>query len=177
MLKTNKVLFLSALVAAAAFGQNQVATVSSPSTFTLRGASVNPGQGVPDWPVLARDTIQAGTSPTTVTFPDGSTITLNPGAEATVNLNGQTPVFRLLKGSAQYALKTLTSVQLMSGNQVVALTSLAGSLGKTGGLLAGVGAAVGAHTGLAILAAGAAAGLGAGVSEATSGGSSVSPSH
>ena len=165
MAKVPDFLVITVLVAATCFGQSQAATVTSSSAFTLRNATVNPGQGVPDWPVLAGDTVKAGESPVTLTFPDGSTITLNPGAVASLDLSGQTPVFRLKRGSALYNLKTLTSVQVLLGDQNVALTALTGTLGKTGG-----------HVALAVVGAGAAAGLGAGISKATSGGKSVSPS-
>jgi len=173
MLRTVRILFVSAVASLLALGQSQVATVSSSSSFTLRGASVTTGQGVPDWPVLSGDTIKAGNSPVVVTFSDGSTITLDPGAEATVSLSGQTPVFRLVKGSAHYSLKNLTSVQIVSGNQGVTLTSLTGDLGRSGSR----GIWTPAHTAVGIAGAGAAAGLGVGVSQATSGGRSVSPSR
>jgi hypothetical protein len=166
MSKMPKFVVIIVAVAAACWGQNQIATVSSPSAFTLRGAPVNPGLGVPSWPVLAGDTIKSGNSPVTITFSDGSTITLNSGAEATLDLSGQIPVFRLTKGSASYNLKTLTSVQVMSGNQSFTISTQTGTLSKAG-----------AHTALAMVGAGAAAGLGVGVSQATKGGSSVSPSH
>jgi ABC-type Fe3+-hydroxamate transport system substrate-binding protein len=172
MLKMAKFLSISGLIAGACWGQSQVATVSASSSFTLRGASFNPGQGVPSWPVLAGDKIVGGTSPVTMTFPDGSTITLNPGAEATVDLSGQTPVFHLTKGTAHYSLKSLNSVQVTSANQAVTLTSLTGTIGKGGG-----GLWTPAHATWGIIGAGAASGLGVGVAQATSGGSSVSPSH
>src|ERR1700680_3007335 len=173
MLRTVKILFVSAVVSSLALGQSQVATVSSSSSFTLRGASITTGQGVPDWPVLAGDTIKAGNSPVVVTFPDGSTITLDPGAEATVSLSGQTPVFRLVKGSAHYALKSLTSVQIISGSQGVTLTSVSGDVGRS----VGHGIWTPVHTAVIIGGAGAAAGLGVGVSQATSGGRSVTQSR
>lgn len=175
MSKMPKFLSTIGLLAAACWGQSQVATVSSPSGFTLRGASVTPGQGVPNWPVLAGDTIKAGTSPVTFTFPDGSTITLDPGSEATVDLSGQTPVFHLKTGLAHYSLKTLASVHLLSGDQSVTPSTLAGILGK--GSLAKGGGFWTPRTTWGIIGAGAATGLGVGVSQATSGGSSVSPSH
>jgi hypothetical protein len=169
MSKMPKILLVTALVAAICLGQSQVATVSSASAFTLRGATVNPGQGVPSWPVLAGDTIKAGTSPVTLTFPDGSMITLDPGSEATVDLSGPTPVFRLRKGAAHYSLTTLTSVQIISGNQGVTVSNLIGTVVLEGAKRTG---AI-----IAIAGAGAAAGLGVGVSQAVSGGSSVSPNH
>jgi hypothetical protein len=179
MLASNtKVLIVSVFIAAVARGQVQVATVSSPSAFTLRGAIVNPEQGVPDWPVLAGNTIKAGSAPATLIFPESSTIVLNPGAEATVGLSGQTPVFQLLKGSAQYSLKTLTSVQLKEASQSVSVTKLAGVLGEAGRKSgAGPWTWAAAHPFWGIAGTAAAAGLGVGVAEATSGGKSVSPSH
>jgi hypothetical protein len=172
VLKITRFSVVLAFVGAICWGQSQVATVSSPSAFTLRGVAVNPGQGVPSWPALSGDTIKAGKSPVTLSFPDGSTITLNPGAEASVELSHDQPVFRLKKGTCQYALKTLTSVHVISGSQTVALTTLAGTLGKVG-----AGALTAGQAAIGIAVAGAAAGLGVGVAEATSGGSSVSPSH
>src|SRR5947209_3737096 len=100
MSKMPKFVAILASISALCWGQTQVATVNSASAFTLRGAPVNPGLGVPSWPVLAGDTLKAGTLPVTVTFSDGSTIILNPGSEATLDFSGQTPVFRLIKGAA-----------------------------------------------------------------------------
>jgi hypothetical protein len=65
------------LAAVVGWGQNQVATVTSYTPFTLRGAAI-PGQGVPMWPVLAGDTVKAGNALTNMTFPDGSVLTLDP---------------------------------------------------------------------------------------------------
>ena len=47
-------------MAVTAWAQTQVATVTSSATFTLRGAGITPGQGVPMWPVLAGDHVTAG---------------------------------------------------------------------------------------------------------------------
>ncbi len=58
------------LLAATAWAQTQVATVTSSATFTLRGAGITPGQGIPMWPVLAGDDVKAGSTLTIVTFPD-----------------------------------------------------------------------------------------------------------
>ncbi len=167
MQNTAKLIFAGVLMTAAALAQSQVATVTSSSPFTLRGAKVNTGQGVPQWPVLAGDSVKAGNTPVIVTFPDGSTITLDPGTEATVSFSGKTPVFHLVKGSASYSLKTLTSVQIISGNQTVTVADLTGSVATKAG---------GRSTAM-IVGAGAAAGLGVGLAQATSGGQSVSPSH
>src|SRR5579862_8661728 len=112
MRRTAKSLAVVMAVAVAVLAQTQVATITSDSPFQLRGASVTPGQGIPSWPVMPGDTIQAGQTPLTLTFSDGSTIVLSPGATAKVDLAGKTPVFQLEKGTAHYSLKTLSSVKL-----------------------------------------------------------------
>jgi hypothetical protein len=175
MSRVIKFQLISAFIAASCWGQIQV-NASSPSSFTLRGATIGTGQGVPSWPVLTGDTVKAGKAPVTLTFSDGSTITLDPGAEATLDLSGKTPVFKLMKGTAEYALKTPASVELVSGGQNVTVAGLTGTLGKTAGTKAGV-IIAGVGGGLA---AGAAVGVSkttGGVGGQTSGGPSVSPSH
>src|ERR1700716_4087255 len=104
------------LMVAAVWTQGQIATVTSSAPFTLRGAEITPGQGVAMWPVMAGDTVEAGNSLTIVTFPDGSVATLNPSAQAKVDLVNGKPVFQLLKGTATYSLKSNTAVQLMTAN-------------------------------------------------------------
>jgi hypothetical protein len=120
--------YLAVFVAVAVLAQTQVATITSESPFQLRGASVTPGQGVPSWPVMPGDTIRAGQTPLTLTFPDGSTIVLAPGATAEVELSGNTPVFRLESGSAHYMLKTRSSVILEERGTTVSPKGLAGDL-------------------------------------------------
>jgi hypothetical protein len=176
-----KVLIVTCLVLAAVvcFAQNQtqVATVTSSSPFTLRGASVTPGQGVPMWPVLAGDTLKAGSALTIVTFPDGSVLTLDPGAQAKVDLVNGKPQFQLLSGMAKYSLKSTTSVDLMAANQTVTPKGTVGTLSIGGNQNAGGGFWTAGHTTAVIVGAGAAAGAGIGISSATGGGRSVSPSH
>lgn len=157
--------------------QDQIATVTSNAKFQLRGAAITPGQGVPTWPVLAGDNIKAGTAPTLVTFTDGSVLVLDAASVAAVEVANDTPVFRLLKGSARYSLKSLTSVELLATDQRVNVSSLTGSYSigsqkQTGGFwtpvhtaaVVGGAAAVGTVTAL-------------GVGAANSSGSQVSPSH
>ena len=163
-----RTLAIATLIAAIASAQTQVGTANSPATFTLRGASVTPGTGVQDMPVFSGDMITAGDQPVTLTFPDGSTITMLPHAEATVTFSpsGQ-PEFKLLKGKAQYSLKSLNSVQVVTGDKIATLTTLTGTITKT---------AVLTTTTLGVGGAAAATALAVGVTKATSGGSSVSPS-
>ncbi len=154
------------VLAVLVLAQTQVATITSDSPFQLRGAGVTPGQGVPSWPVLPGDTIQAGETPLTITFQDGSTLILAPGASAKVDLVGKTAQFQLETGSAHYVLKTLSAVTLQQGNTTVTPKDLVGDLiasGKkppagwwtTGHTLAVIGGSAGA------------AGLAVGVLEAT----------
>lgn len=163
----------------ALLAQSQIATVTSDSSFQLRGAGVTPGQGVPSWPALAGDTLQAGQTPVTLTFADGSTLMLSPGSSATVNMAGSTPIFELLSGSADYMLKTLTSAQLQEKKKVVVPTALIGELfigdhkkvaaGAVAGTGAGAAAGTAGHVALLVIGASAAAtGLAVGVAQSIS---------
>jgi hypothetical protein len=176
-----KVLYLVSVflvVVATVWAQGQVATVTSSSPFTLRAATVTPGQGVPMWPVLAGDTIKAGNAVTIVTFPDGSVITLEPGAEAMIEISPTgTPIVKLLSGSAHYSLKSISAVQLMAANRIVTPKDLVGVLTIGGSKKVPGGFWTAGHTALVIVGAGAAAGLGVGISQATSGGTPVSQSR
>src|SRR5258708_22978238 len=116
-----------------AFAQTQVATITSESPFQLRGANVTPGQGVPSWPVMPGDAIQAGETPLTITFQDGSTIVLAPGSSAKVDLSGKTPLFQLENGTAHYSLKSSNAVKLMELKTLVMPSYLAGDLQTSNG--------------------------------------------
>ena len=164
-------LFLVVLVLVA---QTQVATATSDSAFLLRGANVTPGQGVPSWPVLPGDILKAGPTTVTITFPDGSIVTLAPGASAKVDLSGQTPVFQLLNGSAHYALKDSTAVKLMTGANPYSVTNLIGDL-QVGGKTPPAGWWTAGHT-TAVVVAGAAGATALGVAASKGKGPPVSPS-
>src|ERR1700722_13220290 len=164
------------LAAVVGWGQNQVATVTSSTPFTLRGAAVTPGQGVPTWPVLAGDAVKAGNALTIMTFPDGSVLTLDPESEARIDFVNGKPLFQLLKGVARFSLKSISAVQLEAGNKIVIPKDLTGTL-TLGGIRAA--SAVGfwtvGHTVAVVAGAGAAAGAGIGISGAARGGSAVRP--
>jgi hypothetical protein len=166
------------LLAVTARAQTQVATVTSSAAFTLRGAGITPGQGIPMWPVLAGDNITAGNAMAIVTYPDGSVITLTPGSEGRIDLvNGQ-PSFQLLSDTAHYSVKSKNAVALFVLNHMVDVTSLSGTL--TIGRNRKVGGAAwtgGQIAAAAILGGVAAAGLGVAVAKATGGGPAVSPSR
>jgi hypothetical protein len=174
VLRFSSVVSIILLLAITAWAdQRQMGTVSSTGPFQLRGANVTPGQGVPEWPLIAGDKINAGAAPVTVNFPDGSIITVNSGSEIIVTLSGTTPVVKLICGSANYALKSLTAVKLVAGepvtpNNSTGLLSVSGCKVTAGWWTTG-------HTVLVVAGAGAIAGLGYGIVDATSGGASVSP--
>jgi hypothetical protein len=155
MRRSMKFLAVITALALVVGAQTQVATVTSTSPFQLRGVGVTPGQGVPSWPVMPGDTIQAGQTPLTLSFSDGSSIVLSPGATAKVDLAGKTPVFQLQSGSAHYMLKTLSSVKLeqlkatvnpkdVIGDLTVGSEKLPAGWWTTGHTLAVIGGAAGA---------------------------------
>lgn len=175
--KALKAFVFSITLVSSAWAQSPIATVTSSGPFELRGANVTPGQGVPFWPGLAGDTIKAGKTPVTVTFPDGSTILLNPRSSAKLGLSGQSPVFQLTSGSASYSLRTLTAVKLMAATKVVTPSNLDGLLELGGSNLPKAGFWTTGHTTAVLLGTSAATGLKVGFAKATGGGASVSPSQ
>jgi hypothetical protein len=162
MHRPGKLVTILAVLAIVAWAQTQVATITSEGSFQLRGANVAPEQGVPSWPVLPGDTIQAGDKPLTVTFEDGSQIVLGPGSSAKVDLSEKTPVFQLETGSAHYSLKALDSVKLVTVDKQVTPKDLAGIL-QIGGQKAPAGWWTTGHTAAVLGGAGAAAGLSIGI--------------
>ena len=165
-------LTLSVSMITGVFAQSQIATVRSGSAFKLRGAKVTPSLVVPTWPVLPGDAIGVGVLPVEVSFPDGSTIILSPGAKAVLNLSDGVPVLQLESESAHYTLVTLDSVRLFAKSDAVAPRDLVGdfSLG-TRRLPAGWWTPMNAG----LLIAGAATVAGITIGLVTSNGPSVSP--
>jgi hypothetical protein len=166
------------------WAQGQIATVTSSAPFTLRGATVTPGQGVPSWPIMAGDVITGGSAPTVVTFPDGSVVSMAPASQARIGFEGGKPVFHLLCGSSDYSLRSLTSVGLSGSSGAVTPGSAGGALNRaacTGGSAAHTatsGSWSSTHiTLVAVAGAAVAAGLGLGISSAVNGGTPVSPSQ
>jgi hypothetical protein len=166
-----------------ASAQTQVGTITSSGPFRLRGATINPGEGVPSWPLLPGDTVRAGDALTIITFTDGSVVSLEPGTDGNIDLSAGTPMFQLANGTVTYSLKTRTSVKLLSGDKTVTPTALTGTYSRTSQRPLGAGATGGGfwtptHTAL-VVGGGVAAATGAalGVGAANSSGSQVSPSH
>lgn len=120
---------ISTMLAGAAFGADKrVATLTTNSSFQLRGADV-PAAGVPHWPVMAGDTMVAGSGSATLALDDGSRITLNPNSSARVDKRDGRINFHLLSGSSNYELASNSNVALFNGDQPVAASgqkSLAG---------------------------------------------------
>src|ERR1035441_6283646 len=71
------------LFAASAFAATPVASVTSSADFQLSGANVI-AAGVPSWPLMAGDTVVAGTSAARIRFVDGTLVTLGSRAKITV---------------------------------------------------------------------------------------------
>ncbi len=124
----NRLILLSLFLSVAGWTQNQLATVTATTPFTLRGAVVTPSQGVPMWPILPGDGLTSGTSPSVVTFPDGSALVLAHESKAKIDLLNGRPVFQLISGNAHYSLKSLSTVQLMAGAKIEIPKALTGTL-------------------------------------------------
>jgi hypothetical protein len=158
------------------WAQSQMATSTSSAPFELRGAQVTPGQGVPSWPVMPGDTIKAGSGSVTTVFSNGSSIVLDPNSSAKVDLSGQTPVFQLQTGALHYSLKSASAVKLTALGTPVTTTHLTGLVKISNGHVTS-GWWTPGHTAAVVTGAAASTALGVGVTEATSGGTTVSPSH
>jgi hypothetical protein len=162
-----------------------MATASSGAAFELRGAMLTPGEGVPAWPLMAGDLIKAGSAPVTLTFADGSRVMLEPKSVAQMRLQGQTPVFDLEGGGAQFSLISISAVKLTALGRSVTPTDLTGRFsldqgptgqGTTTPSVTSSGLSNGAMNGLAIGGVVAAGVLSVSVYESGSGNvSSVSP--
>ena len=127
MRKWASMLTLLLLAGGELFAQ-QIATVTSSGPFSLRGATVDPGQGAPNFPAIPGDTIKAVSALTTVTFSDGSVITMDQGSEGRVEFSAGQPIFRLLAGRAQYRFQTATAIGLADRSQRVTPQTLSGVL-------------------------------------------------
>jgi hypothetical protein len=115
------------------------------------------------------DAIKAGSAPVVITFAGGSTITLEPGSSAKIEISGETPSFVLECGNARYTLSALSAVKL---NDPASTPKIAGAYSLACGKAAGWWTT--GHTVLVLGGAAAAAGLAFGISAAVSGGAAVS---
>jgi len=106
------------LAASSAFAAAPVASVMSSSDFQLRGVSVNTA-GVPSWPVLAGDTVTAGTGSATIRFMDGTMVTLAPGSKVAVQEKKNDVSLRLVNGFMSFTLAPSSALSVYSGNTLV----------------------------------------------------------
>ncbi len=117
MRKWAVVVLLSA-VGAMAWAAEPIATASSGEDFSLKGGAA-PVAGVPFYPVMAGDEIQAGSASTVLKFKDGSTVTLAPRAKARVEDGGSQVAVRLLSGGGAYSFSQGSLIRLFAGNKSV----------------------------------------------------------
>jgi len=123
-------LLLILSVAGAMFAQTTTrtaATATSSSAFKLGGAEVQVA-GVPNWPVVAGDEVQAGEAPVLISFKDGNRVTLAKGSKARIEKSGGKTLLRLLDGSCSYILTSHLSLGLMAGDKPAEVRGLRGSL-------------------------------------------------
>lgn len=81
-------------------GAEQVGTISSSATFTLRGAPVPaPAQSLP---LMTGDEIVVGAAPVTIVLADGSSFILEPGSHVWMERQGSQMTLGIAKGKLQY---------------------------------------------------------------------------
>lgn len=83
--------------AATVFAAASAGTITSSSTFLLRGVSVSV-DGVPNWPIAVGDELQTLNGAATIVFTDGSRVVVGPKSKASVESQSGDLVFRLLNG-------------------------------------------------------------------------------
>ena len=98
MRKSIQLILFLAVCGFAIFAAVPVGTVSSSGPFELGGATVRT-EGVPSWPLVAGDAIQAGPQSIFVRLKDGTRVTLRAQSRAIVEQREGGLSFRLLVGS------------------------------------------------------------------------------
>ena len=106
------------LVAASAFAATPVASITSSADFQLSGANVI-AAGVPSWPLMAGDTVVAGTSAARIRFVDGTVVTLGPKSKVTVQEKNDDLSLRLVNGFLSFTLAPASALSIYSGNVLV----------------------------------------------------------
>jgi len=110
--------FILLVAATAAIAAPPVASITSSSNFELSGSNVVVA-GVPSWPLVAGDTIVAGTSAARIRFMDGSVVTLGPKSKASVEQKADSLNVRLDDGLLSVILAPNSSLQVYSGSNLV----------------------------------------------------------
>jgi hypothetical protein len=106
------------LIAGSAFAAAPVASVTSSSDFQLRDATVNTA-GVSSWPIMAGDTMVAGTGSATIRFIDGTLVTLAPNSRVKVQEKNSDLSLQLVNGSMSFVLADSSALRIFSGNTPV----------------------------------------------------------
>lgn len=109
---------LLSTVGVLAWAAAPVATVSSGEDFSLKGAPA-PVAGVPSYPVMLGDEIQAGKASATLRFKDGSKVTLAPHSRARIEDTGSQVAVRLISGGGGYSFSQGSSLLLFAGSKAV----------------------------------------------------------
>jgi ferric-dicitrate binding protein FerR (iron transport regulator) len=110
--------FILFLVAGCAFAAAPVASIKSSSDFQLSGVSVATA-GVPSWPIMAGDTVVAGTTAATIRFMDGTMVTLAPYSQVAVQEKKDDLSLRLLNGFMSFTLAPSSALSVYSGATLV----------------------------------------------------------
>jgi ferric-dicitrate binding protein FerR (iron transport regulator) len=123
------------LAAASAFAATPVASIVSSTDFQLSGANVI-AAGVPSWPLMAGDTVVAGTSTARIRFVDGTVVTLGPKSKATVQEKNDDLSLRLLSGFLTFTLAPNSTLSVYSGSTLVPAQSGVATTAQAGGSVA-----------------------------------------
>jgi hypothetical protein len=120
---------ITLIVVGIASAAQPIATVTSSSSFQLRGHAVNV-DGVPSWPLAAGDDIAAGREPATIQLRDGSRVILQQGSHLRIDARETTVEFHLLSGSLR--MGSVVSPKVMVFVQGNFVRPVAGSLVSAG---------------------------------------------
>jgi hypothetical protein len=98
------------LIPTSIIGAEQVGTISSSATFTLRGAPVPaPAQSLP---LMTGDEIVVGVAAVTIVLADGSSFVLEPGSHVWVERQGSQMTIGIAKGKFQYKVVPGSTVKV-----------------------------------------------------------------
>src|ERR1035441_212114 len=104
--------------AATLLADGPVGSVTSSSSFLLRGVAVNV-HGVPSWPLASGDDIAAGSDSAAIQLKDGSIVILDANAHAIVDTTGGVLSFRLLSGIMTVTPAQTPTVRFYSGSELL----------------------------------------------------------
>jgi hypothetical protein len=104
--------------AATLLAAGPVGSVTSSSSFLLRGVSVNV-HGVPSWPLASGDDIAAGSDSAAIQLKDGSKVVLDANAHAMIDMIGGVLSLRLLSGTMTVTPAQTPSVRFYSGSELL----------------------------------------------------------